>query len=150
MTSPVDATRSRLQRTPTWLLAQASIHAQRLLSARLAAADSRGYHYRLLAALREFGPASQAALGRHTSIDRSDVVAALDDLAQRGMVTRFPDPSDRRRNKVTITSPGIAQFERLDRIVADVQNELLAPLSRAERQQLIRLLTRILERQTKN
>lgn len=148
MPSPADAAPSRLQRTPTWLLAQTSVHAHRLLSERLAAADSRGYHHRLLAALNEFGPASQAALGRRTSIDRSDVVAALDDLVGRGMVKRSPDPSDRRRNTVTITPAGIAQFERLDGIVADVQDELLAPLSRPERQKLVQFLTRILERQT--
>jgi MarR family transcriptional regulator, lower aerobic nicotinate degradation pathway regulator len=37
----------------------------------------RGYHYRLLAGLDEWGPASQAALGRGTGIDRSDITAAL-------------------------------------------------------------------------
>ncbi len=97
MTSLADATPRSLQRTPSWLLGQTSIYANRLLSERLAAVDSRSYHHRLLAALTEFEPASQAALGRRTSIDRSDVVAALDDLVQRGMVKRSPDPSDRRR-----------------------------------------------------
>jgi DNA-binding MarR family transcriptional regulator len=61
------------------------------------------------------------------------------------MVERTPDPADRRRNIVTITSAGRAHLRRLDQLLAGVQDELLAPLSLAERGQLIRLLTRILE-----
>jgi MarR family transcriptional regulator, lower aerobic nicotinate degradation pathway regulator len=133
---------------PTWLISQTSMHAHRLLTDALAAAGSRGYHYRLLAALQEFGPASQAALGRRSQIDRSDVVATVDDLAGRGMVERSGDPADRRRNVITITPAGTAHLARLDRLLAGVQDELLDPLSPAERQELIRLLTRVLDHHT--
>jgi DNA-binding MarR family transcriptional regulator len=150
MTSTHDATPSRLQRMPTWLLSQASVHAHRLLSQGLAAADSIGYHYRLLAALEEFGPTSQATLGRHTRLDRSDVVAAVNNLAGRGLVERSPDPSDRRRNIITITQAGTRQLRRLDGVLSDVQDKLLVPLSPAEREELTRLLGRILEHHTKH
>jgi DNA-binding MarR family transcriptional regulator len=144
-TTADDATPSRLREKPTWLLSQVSMHAHRLLTEELATAGSRGYHYRLLAALQEFGPASQARLGRRTGMDRSDVVAALNDLAGRGMVERSPDPADRRRNVITITPDGTAHFQRLDRLLAGVQDELLAPLSPAERELLTGLLTRVLD-----
>jgi DNA-binding MarR family transcriptional regulator len=111
----------------------------------LAAADARGYHHRLLAALEEFGPASQAALGRRAGIDRSDVVAALNELAGRGLIQRAPDPDDRRRNVITITPAGTDQLRALDEILAGVQERLLAPLSPADRTQLIGLLGRLLE-----
>jgi MarR family transcriptional regulator, lower aerobic nicotinate degradation pathway regulator len=140
-----DATPSRLERRPSWLVSQVSIHAHRLLSEEFATVDSIGYHYRLLAALEEFGPASQAALSRRTGIDRSDVVAALNDLAERGLVERSPDPADRRRNVITITPAGTEQLRLLDRVVGDVQDKLLAPLSPAERDQLTDLLARVLE-----
>ncbi|GAA2615766.1 MarR family winged helix-turn-helix transcriptional regulator [Actinomadura fulvescens] len=139
-----DETPSRLMGLPTWLISQTSMQAHRLLSEAFAATDSRGYHYRLLAALEEFGPASQATLGRRTGIDRSDVVAALNDLADRGLIERSPDPSDRRRNIVTVTPAGREQFHRLDKVLAGVQDDLLAPLSATERDQLVRLLTRVL------
>jgi len=145
MTTADDAMPARLAEKPTWLISQTSMHSHRLLTERLAAADSRGYHYRLLAALQEFGPASQARLGRRTVMDRSDVVAAVNELAARGLVERAPDPDDRRRNVITITPAGTARLHRLDGVLADVQDELLAPLSPAERAQLIRLLTRVLE-----
>ncbi|HEY2306388.1 MAG TPA: MarR family winged helix-turn-helix transcriptional regulator [Streptosporangiaceae bacterium] len=50
-----------------------------------------------------------------------------------------------RRNIVTITPAGRSHLRRLDRLLAKVQDELLAPLSPAERALLVRLLTRILE-----
>jgi len=150
MTTIDDATPSRLNRMPSWLLSQTSVHAHRLLSQALAAAGFIGYHYRLLAALEEFGPASQAALGRRTGIDRSDVVAALNDLAGRRLVQRSPDPADRRRNIITITPAGTEQLRLLDRVLAGVQDKLLASLSPTERKQLTRLLTRVLEYHTKH
>jgi MarR family transcriptional regulator, lower aerobic nicotinate degradation pathway regulator len=140
-------TPSRLSQAPTWLISQTSTHAHRLLSQAFAKADSRGYHYRLLAALQELGPASQAALGRRTEIDRSDVVAAVNELAGRGFVKREADPGDRRRNVVSITPAGRARLRRLERVVAKVQDELLAPLSSRERRLLIDLLGRVLDHQ---
>ena len=135
----------RLADKPTWLISRAFARSHRLLTEGFAGAGVRGYHYRLLAALEEFGPASQAALGRRTGIDRSDVVAALNDLAERGFVQRSPDPEDRRRNVVTITKAGTRELGKLDKVLAGVQEKLLAPLSAAERKQLVRLLTRLLE-----
>jgi DNA-binding MarR family transcriptional regulator len=135
----------RLADKPTWLISRAFTRSHRLLTEGFAGAGVRGYHYRLLAALEELGPASQVALGRRTGIDRSDVVAALNDLAERGLVQRSPDPDDGRRNVVTITRAGIRELAKLDKVLAEVQEELLAPLSAAERKQLIRLLKRLSE-----
>ncbi|MFD0683997.1 MarR family winged helix-turn-helix transcriptional regulator [Actinomadura fibrosa] len=136
---------ARLRGAPSWLINQASAHSHRLVSAGFTAAGARGYHFRLLAALAEYGPASQADLGRHTGIDRSDVVAALNELAAKGFVERSPDPSDRRRNIITITPAGTRHLSHLDEVLAGIQDELLAPLSAAERTQLADLLTRVIE-----
>ena len=146
MTPADDAKPAVLTQKPSWLVSEVSRVAHRLLTGKLATAGSRGYHYRLLAALQEFGPASQAKLGRRTGMDRSDVVAAVNELVGRGLADRSPDPADGRRNIITITPAGTAHLRRLEELLDDVQNELLAPLSPAERQQLIHLLTRVLER----
>ena len=140
-----DARPARLMAKPSWLISEVSRLAHPLLTGTLATAGSRGYHYRLLAALAEFGPASQASLGRHAGMDRSDVAVAVNELTARGLAERAPDPADRRRNVISITPAGTAHLRRLDELLAGVQDELLAPLSPAERQQLIRLLNRILE-----
>ena len=135
---------ARLRVMPTWLISQVENRAHRQLTERLAAVGSRGYHYRLLAALEEFGPASQASLGRRTGMNRSDVVAAVNELVDQGLAERTGDPADRRRNIVTMTPAGAARLQRLDVVLADVQDELLAPLSPAERAEFAQLLTRIL------
>ncbi|GGO28992.1 MarR family winged helix-turn-helix transcriptional regulator [Micromonospora parathelypteridis] len=134
-----------LRTTPSWLLNQAAGYAGRLISEGFAAHDLRGYHYRLLASLAEDGPASQADLGRRCGIDRSDVVAAINDLAGRGLVVRASDPADRRRNVISSTEAGADAARRMGETVDRVQDDLLAPLSTTEREQLTRLLTRLLE-----
>jgi MarR family transcriptional regulator, lower aerobic nicotinate degradation pathway regulator len=140
-----DAAPSRMLAKPTWLISRAFARSSRLLAEAFEAAGARGYHYRLLAGLEEFGPSSQAALGRRTSIDRSDVVAALNELADRGLVRRSPDPQDRSRNIITITPAGIDRLRALEQTVLGVQEQLLAPLSKTDRTRFIRLLTRVVE-----
>ncbi len=133
----------RIAQLPTWLLGQASARAHHLLQEAFARHGVRGYHYRLLAALEETGPVSQIALSRRAGIDRSDVVATVNDLEAGRLVTRSPDAEDRRRNTITITARGTAQLAELDSVVTDVQEKLLAPLSSRERTQLLRLLARL-------
>lgn len=137
---------ARIAGKPTWLIGEVSRLSHQLLTNKLATAASRGYHARLLAALDEFGPLSQASLGRHTGLDPSDVVAALNDLTARGFVSRSPDPTDARRNIVTLTTAGTEHLAVLDRLLGEVQDELLAPLSARERAELVRLLGRMLDR----
>jgi len=134
-----------MRERPTWLISQAYLRATGLLQEGFAADGDklRGYHYRLLAALEERGPASQAALGRGTGIDRSDVTAALVELEERGLVQRSVNPADRRRNVVSITAAGTRRLEELDAVVDAIQERLLAPLSAEERRQFVTLIRRI-------
>ncbi|MFY1687143.1 MarR family winged helix-turn-helix transcriptional regulator [Plantactinospora sp. WMMB782] len=142
---PQKDTPAQLAGLPSWLLTQTARHAHRLVSDGFADVGSRGYHYRLLLTLHEFGPTSQADLGRRSGIHLSDVVAAVNDLADRQLVERSPDPTDRRRNVITITPAGRRQLRRLEQRLARVQEDLLAPLAPDERDQLGRLLTRLLD-----
>jgi DNA-binding MarR family transcriptional regulator len=139
------ATPARLRSLPSRLLSLTALHADRLVSEGLAGADARKWHYAVLVTLREFGPASQAVLSRRTGIYRSDLVAVINELADRGLVERAPDPADRRRNVITMTSQGRRRLGRLDELLATIQDDLLAPLTQPERDQLTRLLTRLLE-----
>lgn len=134
----------RLSTKASWLISQLAVHTRRLVYDGFASAGVRGYHYRVLAALQEFGVASQIELARRCGMDRSDIVAAINELAEQGHVERAPDPSDRRRNLVTITKSGGQHLRRLDRAINKVQDELLAPLSTQDRSVLVDLLTRLL------
>ncbi|WP_059008127.1 MarR family winged helix-turn-helix transcriptional regulator [Streptomyces specialis] len=138
-------TAARLRSLPSRLLSQTAAHADRLVTEGLATADARKWHYAVLVALREQGPASQAGLSRHAGMYRSDLVAVINELADRGHVERTPDPADRRRNVITITPRGRAQLRRLDGLLATIQDQVLAPLAPAEREELVRMLTRLAE-----
>ena len=137
------STLRRVAGRPTWLLSRANARSQGLLADAFAAEGVRGYHFRLLAALEQYGPASQADLGRYTGIDRSDVVATLNDLVARRLARREPDQADRRRNVVTLTTRGAEALERLDAVLGDVQDKVLAPLTANERKTLVRLLSKL-------
>src|ERR1700754_5161080 len=104
-------TPARVKDRPTWLISRNFARSSALLAAGFESAGGglRSYHYRLLAALDEWGPASQADLGRGTGIDRSDVTAALSELESRRLVKRSVDPAHKRRNIVTITRAGVEE-----------------------------------------
>ena len=59
-------------------------------------------HFTVLVALDEYGPSSQASLGRRLGIDRSDMAAVVAELERDGLIARARDANDRRRNVVTL------------------------------------------------
>jgi DNA-binding MarR family transcriptional regulator len=142
-----DRTSARLKDRPTWLISRAYARSSGLLNAGFEAHGSglRGYHYRLLAALEEWGPASQADLGRSTGIDRSDVTAALAELESRDLIGRTVDQQNKRRNIVTLTPEGVEQLRDLDTVVDTIQDQLLAPLTATQRRQFTTLMSRLLD-----
>ncbi len=116
---------------------------QALLADAFAHAELRGYHFRVLAALEEHGPTSQAELSRATGIDTSDVVAAVNHLVAAGFVRRQPDEVDRRRNVISITKSGLVAVDHVGSVVDRVQDVVLGPLSEKERKTFLRLLAKL-------
>ena len=100
--------------------------------------------FAVLACLDETGPLSQADLGRILGLDRNNVNGIVVRLDAAALVIREPDPSDRRRNVVTITTAGLARLRALQEHAAAVQAELLAGLGASERDELVRLLDKVL------
>ncbi|TCC31768.1 MarR family winged helix-turn-helix transcriptional regulator [Kribbella speibonae] len=139
-----EQTPTALTELPSWLLTQSAAQAHRIVTESFAAGGARAYHFRLLATLVEFGPASQATLGRRSSIDRSDVVAALNELEADGYVERSADPADGRRNVITITTAGKRHYRRLTTLVGKAQEEIFAPLSATDRTRLTTILGKLL------
>jgi len=136
---------ARLRQTPTWLITQTATLTHRLVSMALAAVGATRYHYAVLSALDEFGSTSQAELGRRCHIDRSDMVAAINDLTASLFVERRQDPSDRRQNLITLTDSGKRRLEQIASVLDGVQDDLLGPLGQNERDSLATTLRRILD-----
>ncbi|MCF3102305.1 MarR family transcriptional regulator [Streptomyces roseoverticillatus] len=142
-------TPDRLRRRASRLLSQLTMRSDRLINEGLARADARKWHYAVLASLQEYGPGSQAELSERSGLYRSDMVGVLNELAGHDLVERAPDPDDRRRNIITISTQGRRHLRRLDKVLDDLHDELLAPLSPAERDQFVQLLTRLLDHHTR-
>jgi DNA-binding MarR family transcriptional regulator len=130
----------RLTTLPSWLAGQAAQQASRLVNDALGEEGFRRHHFAVMTALAEDGAASQAELGRRVWLDRSDLHAVLNELERDGLVARKQDERDRRRNLVELTPAGVKALKRLDARVDAAQEQFLAPLTAAERREVLRLL----------
>ncbi|RUV27068.1 MULTISPECIES: MarR family transcriptional regulator [unclassified Mesorhizobium] len=122
------------------LLSQTAVLVARLVNEALSAEGAHRYQLATLATLDAFGAVSQAELCRRTNIDRSDMNAVVNALEAEGAVTRVSDSANRRQNIIDLTETGKARFARLKVGLTEAEDRALAPLSPAERQELLRLL----------
>ncbi|MFF7308215.1 MarR family transcriptional regulator [Streptomyces sp. NPDC008137] len=137
--APLPAIRS----LPSWLLGRAAARGRTLVAEALAEEDMRMWHHVVLSAVRDLGPVAQADLGRGIGLDPKDLVGILDDLQSADLVLREPDPRDRRKNAVSLTPRGARLLGRCEKAARAANDELLAPLSAAEREQFTDMLRRI-------
>ncbi|MGW2703908.1 MarR family winged helix-turn-helix transcriptional regulator [Streptomyces sp. NPDC001340] len=128
---------------PSWLLGRAAARGRSLVADALAAEGIKMWHHVVLSAVRDLAPVAQADLGRGVGLDPKDLVGVLNDLQSAGLVVRAPDPKDRRKNAVSLTGEGARLLTRCEKAAREANDELLAPLSTAERDQFMGLLIRI-------
>ncbi|MCX4529974.1 MULTISPECIES: MarR family winged helix-turn-helix transcriptional regulator [unclassified Streptomyces] len=135
----------RIQSLPTWLVGRVAARGRGMVADAIAAEGLRLMHHAVLAATAEYGPVTQADLGRRLAVDPKDMVGVLNHLQDKGLVLRAPHPSDRRKNAVTVTPEGTAVLTRCAALAEAANAELLAPLAPDEKKQLVALLTRLHE-----
>jgi DNA-binding MarR family transcriptional regulator len=134
---------SALTKHTGFLLSRMGMVATKQFAERL---EELGLNTRMWGALNVLdaeGAITQHALGRCTGIDPSSMVATIDELERRGLVERRPHPTDRRAHALHITELGLATLANGRKLARDAQDELLAPLSTDERDQLHGLLLRL-------
>jgi DNA-binding MarR family transcriptional regulator len=129
---------SILEDLTTYLLSMSGQEARRRLAGKVALGE-----FALLARLAELGPSSQRELGERLRKDPADMVRLLDAAESRDLVRRNADPADRRRRVVTLTAAGERELAAAVATAERDQDELLAPLSAAERRALHELLLRL-------
>lgn len=86
---------------------------------------------------------SQAALAERIGADKSRLIETLDDLQQRGLISREPDPKDRRVRLLAVTPEGRRLRDQLRRDIQRNERRLLALLPRAERGPFLDALQRL-------
>jgi DNA-binding MarR family transcriptional regulator len=99
--------------------------------------------YLVLVALAGGEPPTQLALAREVSLDRTVITYLLDDLEAHQLVTRRPDPRDRRARLVLITDTGRTRLRQVRQSLTAAEARLLADLNGDESQQLRTLLSRV-------
>src|SRR5689334_21519295 len=101
------------------------------------------FHYAVLALLEEDPRETQAQIADALGYDRSLIVRLLDELEERELVIRKRDPHDRRRHVVKLTPAGREKLGELRAVMARMEEEVLAPLSADQRQELYAILSEL-------
>ena len=90
--------------------------------------------------LRAREGAIQQQIGSAMGIDPSTMVSLIDQLERAGLAERRPHPQDRRAREVLITRKGRRILEQARKLAEEVEGDVLAGLSPAERRRLVTLL----------
>jgi DNA-binding MarR family transcriptional regulator len=89
------------------------------------------------------GPRTPAELAEAAGVTRATMTGLIDTLERDGLVTREPDPHDRRMLSVRITPKADAFLRQFLPQHFRVMNALMSTLSENERKTLVRLLAKI-------
>jgi DNA-binding MarR family transcriptional regulator len=86
----------------------------------------------VLIAIDERVPLSQQEVARRMGVDRTTMVALIDDLEGKGLVQRRQDPDDRRKNVVFLTEAGRATLRGAAAATEQAERRFLASLPGGE------------------
>ncbi|MBB4948152.1 DNA-binding MarR family transcriptional regulator [Kitasatospora gansuensis] len=100
-------------------------------------------HGHVLMVLQDEGAVGQHFLTETLGVDKSVIVALLNDLERDGLAERRRDPADRRRHIVEISPRGSTLVTELHRTVEAVQADLFRDLTPAEIATLKSVLPRL-------
>jgi DNA-binding MarR family transcriptional regulator len=101
--------------------------------------------YPVLSALARFGPRSAAQLAEDAGLDRSVVSRHAARLTRAALITRRPDPSDRRAVLLALTPAGHQAIRDMRRRLAGAFDDYLATWPPGEARQLAASLRRFVE-----
>ncbi|GIH76254.1 MarR family winged helix-turn-helix transcriptional regulator [Planobispora longispora] len=125
-----------------YMLVRLGVAAAALFDDALIPLNLRGRHVKVMGHIHD-GTPSQQDLCRLTGMDRTTMVAVVDDLERLGHARRERSATDRRKHVVILTAEGAAALTEALRLLAEAQEELLSPLPAAERDQFHDLVSRL-------
>lgn len=115
-----------------YLLKHAQMRLEALSTEALAPFGIDGRELGILLVIAGHEPGSQQQAAGRLGIDRTSMVARLDALEAKGLISRHPHAEDRRRNVVELTDTGRVTVERANEAAERVEAALLAPLTPEE------------------
>lgn len=137
----------RAPSTLAFLLSQVGIHASRRFAERIGEVDLNPPLFRVLNLVDAAEGRSQQAIGQAIEVPASRMVALVDELEQRGLVERRPDPADRRVRALYLTRKGRQTLTRGRKIAKQHEEEMTRGLGAADRKRLLDLLQKMVDEQ---
>ncbi|MGV1044560.1 MarR family winged helix-turn-helix transcriptional regulator [Limnohabitans sp.] len=128
---------------PGHLIRRAQQIAVGIFAQRLAEADITPVQFAILNALQDTPDIDQVTLAKRVAFDPATSGSVIGRLESKGWLRRQPHATDRRRKLLVVTQQGVEALANMQAAVADVQTQILAPLSAAEQLQFVDLLTRL-------
>lgn len=98
--------------------------------------------FQILSIADEGECSNQATIALRLGIDRTVMTYLVDDLEKGGLVTRRPDPADRRARQVVLTPKGAKVLRASAERISDVEREVLGGLTEDEAHVFRTLLAR--------
>src|SRR6476619_1691882 len=96
--------------------------------------------YSVLVALDRSAIRTQAALADAIGADKTRIIAILDELQDKGLIERMPDPEDRRERLLAITKDGRRGKEATQAAIQRGEERWLGTLSASDRATFLRVL----------
>ena len=100
-------------------------------------------HGRALAVLLRHGPMRPGTLAEHLRIAPRSATEVVDDLQDRGLAARAPDPADRRATLVDLTTEGRTAGDAIRAARKAATGQFFAGLSAGDRAELTRILLQL-------
>ncbi len=132
-----------LERQAGHLLRRAHQRHSAIFQEKIGDAQLTPLQFAALVKLRDLTEVSQNHLGRLTAMDAATMQGVIKRLASRNLIKRRPDPDDRRRLIVSLSSEGYELVNALVSSGSDITAQTLEPLCPAERKQFLDLLTKL-------
>jgi DNA-binding MarR family transcriptional regulator len=114
-----------------------------MIAAELPVLEQNGlsmWGYSVLVALDRSAIRTQAALAEAIGADKTRIIAILDELQDKGLIERVPDPEDRRARLLAITKEGRKVKDATQAAIQRGEERWLSTLSAADRATFLRIL----------
>src|SRR5690349_14615284 len=115
-----------------YLLKHAQLRLNELTGKALEPYDIDGRQLAVLLAIDDRVPQSQQEIARRLDVDRTSMVALVDELERKGLAERQSVTGDRRKNVVALTAAGKDTVRKATRASNAAEREFLTKLTETE------------------
>jgi len=127
-----------------YLLGQAHLAHRSIVEPALASLGLGVKEYGALSVLAGEGTLSQQRLGERLRVDRTTMVAVVDELEKKRFVERQRDTNDRRAYALRATRNGRDALDRAEELADRAEEDFLGPIPSSDRRRLKELLRRLI------